>query len=855
MTDNTNTKTVVNFAVLPEDRGDAILEGLTKHDELAELEWNMTDPRSSAIIFVQMDSAQVLQELRPIREFSLEGEELREKIINVLGSDVPVPDRVLFSTNDDPLSIFWSLIKNKKISLPIRRCVTDLKDMIAQRAQDTQRLLDSTPKTMETSFYGETQLKTPIRASVQFHHPKTIEKFGLKDLLDRRSRNRLQRKRTGYTPLAPVADMTDSVYADSVRPLTDHIDLAYKEAKKLDDLDTDPISPSSTNMQFTQINVGMPFFGSMVRENLKLSEPTDELLEDIRLVSDIHLRGLASKYNELGEESFTQLTTRATVPVYSYQGPATNSASHLMNQTMWQAMLSSGDGLFAFEDYVLPTVVGYRLQDSKGKIRPSYVIDVKGGLQLSQVVDGDDPLLKVTPELASTAGEVGARVRHVSNPNHCQNHALVAAASYLSDWKSYEYKLAFTVTYGTLMTLVPGSKEFEDMWREAWTNLPFVSEFAAKRGLKSFDSMLDKMIELGEFPWVGDIGNFDGSLIWKIVSKSKSNMFTDRVVDLSSRIWDAPILGVFNGANDEPGYYTIDTRDEATRVLKDSLGSGMGTTSVDGRTAVPGTCGHALRNSFDVSKELYYSYPTSKGVSFFSLHQRNAGDDHALGMLLFWLVTGIHPKECKALLAAEFKRLNVFKIDPEDPPMCAGYRAHLSPSDGRLEDWTLSSGRLYSNNVFPEDTKKALGLKGSIDAYIASAEGSVAENDMDRVTDSILKIYNFDSYEDLIDAANEDQYYIDNEIGNFSISMQIASALGLKESDLFHKYTFDELLELGADEELLENWRQPIPQNLTRNPFTFFNEETVKRIASDLESLNYTESDTGFHFDNIPPLK
>lgn len=842
----------VRIAILPIEMEEEILNDLTTHIELSEVDWIIDEPRFATVLFVKMDSVDTLLALRPLDDVdNMSEEDMRARINNVLGSEAKIAERIQFSGNENAVDVLMNHLTRKVLTLPIKRCVTEFNMNLKQREKDTESLLRATPKTMPSMFYGESQDESEhLHAKIQLHHPKTIEKFGNKKLLDSRAKNRLSRVRTNYAPLATIAEMGDSTYSDSIFSLDEHISRAQKAA---DGLTEYGISPDPTNMSYTQLNVGLPFFGGLVRSSLNLTDPGTNLDEDFRKVSEIHIRGLGMTLNDLGHDEFVKMSTRASVPVYSYQGPATNTTLHTTNQVMWASMMASTDGIFSYENLTIPNGIGFRLQGSKGKIRDSFIVFEDGKVGRSHVYDGVHKFPDVDG-LPATEGIVGARVRHVDNPNHCQNHALLPYPSYISDTKSYEYKLALNVSFGTLMTIVPGSVHFVSMWKDAWENLPWVKRKAADRGITEFSNLMLEMKKLGEFPFVGDIGNFDGSTPWPIAKVGLEHTMSERAFNLTEKIWFQPTVGCYVGVNNEVCYYTIDKRDKATAELTDMLGSGIAVTSPVGRQVVPGVLGNAFRLTFDISLDEYYELPTQAGVSMFSLTQRNAGDDHAIAMITAWLWSGIHPKECRDLFHAKLEELNYYKIDPEDPPLIAGNLAHLG-EDGRLLNWSLSPGRLYGNNVYPENTKNAIGIDGSLNVYLNSAEGTDFEKPMEAVASAIrTEVYNFESMDELSEAKEEDETAMLEGIGEFSPEELIAMELGIPAGDLYYKYSLDELIEMGADEDMLSTWKKPVPESLTINPFRFFNQTTVERLANDFAEHNKTLNniDTGFSVTDLP---
>lgn len=848
MSKSKSNSQTISLSILPESSADEILSLLEAHPELSAVDWNIVEPRVSTLIIVRMNDGESLRDLRPLDPIEdMSEDEIRDRINNVLGNEASFADRVQYSLGENSIDVLMKLLASKKIVLPIPRCMSDFVSLMKQREIDTVALLNATPKTMETEFYGPSvSPEDNFFCKVQLHHPKTIERFGTKPIMDSRARNRLARSRSNYHPLLPVNTEVESVYASSVKPMAEHVASVMKAGESLSEFG---ITSDPTNMAYSQINIGMPFFGGVSRKKDGFNNDLSELTNDLQRVAEVHVRGLAEKYSELGESEFKLMNSHVTVPVYSYQGPATNTTSHVMNQVMWASMLASDEGLFLYEDLILPTGIGFRLQASKGKIRDSWIVFEDSKVGLSHTIDG---IHTDIPVIAFSEGIVGARVRHVENPNHVQNHAQLTVPSYIGDTKSPEYKLALNVSFGTLMSIVPGTEEFRDMWTEAWHNLPIVQVFAKQRGITDLNTLLSTMYELGEFPWVGDIGNFDGNTNFSLAGVGLEHIEHERLFKLTRLMWNQPTIGAYVGANDEVCYYTIDKRDESTAEASDMLGSGLGTTSVIGRTIVPAVLGHAMRHAFDIDIDTYYQYPTAKGVSPFSLTQRNAGDDHAISMMFLWLATGIHPRECLAKLEEQLIKDNFYKIEPENPPLCAGFQAHLA-DDGRLIDWSLSPTRCFSNNTNPENTKSALGVDSSIEVYTNSAIGTELEGPMNEVTSTIMtEVYDFQSIDELEAGRSEDERAMEEGIGRFSPDELIANELGIPVNELHYKYSYSELLDMGIDEEVLSTWKKPIPSALTQDPSRFFNMETIKKIANDYENRVTSEIDTNFVVSELP---
>jgi hypothetical protein len=209
----------------------------------------------------------------------------------------------------------------------------------------------------------------------------------------------------------------------------------------------------------------------------------------------------------------------------------------------------------------------------------------------------------------------------------------------------------------------------------------------------------------------------------------------------------------------------------------------------------------------------------------------DGGDDHVLGMLVIWLITGVHPLEAKKRVARAFEEYDTLMILEENPPMNCGFLFH-NDNEGRCIGLSRSPSRLFANVVYPERPRSATGLLHSVEAYVSAAQGSPIQDVTEHLaTLLITKVHGFKDLQHLKDVADAEEAFMASSASQATAQQLIAHKLGVKESLLDYEYSYEDLIEMGIEEDLLDQFRRPIPSNLTQNPFRFLNEELITKVS------------------------
>lgn len=705
------------------------------------------------------------------------------------------------------------------VLLPVPEVVPRIKSMIDDFTRGWDRLVKgkaipySCPRHTE-DFAGLVDAK--VFALFHDHVEKCLPELARR--LKQRGK-RIARKRDTYYSLYPRVPASESVYGHLVRESEAHTE---KVESLREAFEAEGVSLSPANLAYSQMNVGMPFFGGFNRAAQKFTPPSKGFGENARLVARFMVAGLRDYLRTVDDVS--QVSTRATVKVDSFQGAPTMSANHLDLQACWLYMGMHPKGIFAFEDFTFPTVIGFRLSDPGSsrvgdrvvaKRRRTFFLERTGKVGLDRVLDGDD-----FPE----DPHWGARVRHVDNPSALQNNAFAPIISYMSDHKGESYKLLYQQDEHYMKIRVPGSAEHEDFWTRAYNaGVLWVREACERLNLTSAKALVDHLIEVGEYPCAGDVENFDGNTTWEVASVFYKELLPERLLRLLERQWNSPAVGTYTDGEGQELWYVIDKSDAATAQAADHFNSGQQLTSVGGRGVMTSLLLEFDQAAFpEIAKQLFNGEDDEFQPFLYSCAE--GGDDHKRYFAAYYLMTGVHPAKLRDRYLAVQNACTTYKISPEDPPMACGYMSHLD-SEGRLLAESLSAQRMAGNTIFPEYSKSALGLFASLDHYCALAVGTPDEHRTAAVAELIKSdLYGFNDELALM-AQGEDEYQIAQEAANGGAAqLLIAEMLGVSPSKLDYHYSWDALVDLGIPEDLLALWRQPIPRELSRDPSRFFNE-------------------------------
>lgn len=748
-------------------------------------------------------------------------------ILTTLGDENKYPQPSLKIDVERINEAYFALQKliSAGVLLPVPEVVPQIEAMVTRFERNWERLISGKAvpykNNVRSSEYGGS---VAAKCFAVFHdHTKKCEPE-LHRRLTQRTR-RIERKRDSYFPLVTRLPQEDSIYGHLIVGAEEHTARVEKYRSKFESLG---VTLSPANLAYTQMGIGMPFFGGFNREQQGFTDPDVSFEAASKMAARFMVSGLREFLKGVDDPS--KVSTRATVKVDSFQGAPTLSANHLDLQSCWKYMAMHPKGIFAFEDRTFPVVIGFRLSDpgssrneETGKIeakrRRAFVLEKTGLVGLDRVRDGDD--FPDDPHF-------GARVRHVDNPSAIQNNAFAPCISYISDHKGWSYKILYQQDTEYMLMRVPGTREHAAFWEAAYNARPAWLVAACSRlNIKSAKELISYLIDLGEFPCAGDVENFDGNTTWKVAKPFYSALLSPRLLKLLERMWNSSSIGTYIDAEGQVVWYVIDKTDPRTAELSDHFPSGQQLTSVGGRGVMTALLADfdtkllscKLEDIFDGSSDPFqpFLYSCAEG-----------GDDHKRYFALYSLITGKHPAELRDEYLKIQSACTLYKIAPESPPMACGFMSHLD-DEGRLLAESLSAQRMAGNTLFPEYSKSAIGLDASLDHYCELASGTPDEYRTLDVANAIKHdIYGFDD-ELLAAAVEEDEFAIAQEaINGGAAQLMIAEMLGVSPSRLDYHYSWDSLLELGIPEELLAMWRQPIPRELSRDPRRFFNEEVLK---------------------------
>lgn len=708
---------------------------------------------------------------------------------------------------------------------------------------------------------GIPKAKDLIQAQVYALFPLDVDKYlpRAKEILDSRFRRVLQRVKPQWHPFETREPLEESCYAHAVHDAKTHVE--KRVAMKEDVEKHTGVKLSPADLASAQQGVGIPILGGHNRKSQGFTEPSPLFAKLAQKVCEIHLRGLVEEYIR-SPDTFHEITTHTRLKPHSFQGTPLMSYNFIDHLMLLRVMALHPDGLFMFDndDYEFPTIVGFRSQEPGGtwidgtfhpKCRVSYMINGACEVMRTHVLDAQ--LLKhVTnfpPEdlkvpdgynVYSSVDKllpdvVGARIRHVTNPPNAYNDATMVVPSLIAKFKTKEYKQIMGQTEEVMRSVVPSSREFAEFWTKGFKEQEWVRKFAAKRGLHSAEELIAAMRKEGERIYAGDVQNFDGNVNWSMIEKAMSPLLSEKIMSLSKRIFNAPILGTTSTPSSTQLYYIVDRSDRVTAELASHLPSGWGCTSQAGRVIVPIMLNEMVLNAFSkygLTIDLLFA-PAVPGSNFsFQAALYNcAGDDHVIKNLVLWLVTGLSVDECHTLYNEEVKKYTTLKMAEETPPMCAGWLYHLDDNN-RVISVSLSPGRMAVNTLTPEYPRTAIGLDASTRQYVESAIGTPIEDQMQYLRNAIVHdVYDLTD-EELEDGVEEDLDFIDRNLANGADPREvIAEQLGVSPSKVDYAYTPEALLNEGVDESLLESYTLPIPKELTRDPARFINMGTIRTQA------------------------
>lgn len=731
-----------------------------------------------------------------------------------------------------------------------------LTSTLARSEQNFMKIRNNNPLHLSESQMPDPELvSSKEKFAAWAIHPSKLKALvpDLKRVMDSRFVNSLQRNIPHYVALAPLDSSYKEMYPDIPKSASEHLDRVEKAKEKIEKLG---ISVPATNMAMNQLNLGIPFPGGLNREAQNLTPPSELFMECARHVGNIMLRGAAYAYND-NPKDFESFSVRVGTKKDNFQGAAIPSRSHTVRQTYWSIAENSSEGLFHFTKYNFPTVAGLRRQSNSGKTRVSFLLDRTGYLARSRVTDSIDlngkPILSYDRDASEGVpitdnGDEGARCRIVDNLWSAQNDATLPLPALLAEFKDYHYKAIFQQDFEIMSRFVPDSIEFEEFWREGYEENAWVRELALKRGFEDFDSLLKYMRDEGQVVACGDVENFDGNSNHEIVFGFFQFIMSQKVYQATEQMWHADKIGVYASSDGSPVYYYVacnaqDTDPKGvselikkTKNYMSHVPSGMGPTAQAGRGVVPTVLCEIVIQLYPEAKEFILSLPPERNSKFSALSalMNSAGDDHNLGLLILWLITGKSQDVIYDEIMDAFKKYKTLIITPEIPKMNAGFLFHDNEK-GRLKAVSLSPSRGFGNMVFPERPRSAIGLHASMMNYLASTVGTPAEEDMLQLAEIILKdIFRFEDLDHLAECAAADQEWIDQNANLMPAVDRLAALLNIPINDLEWKYTFDDLLDLGAPASLVNEYRRPIPSSLTKGPFNFLNEDSIKQLAAQL---------------------
>ena len=395
----------------------------------------------------------------------------------------------------------------------------------------------------------------------------------------------------------------------------------------------------------------------------------------------------------------------------------------------------------------------------------------------------------------------------------------------------------FTPSKPVLDKYVWKSKMYSTWWEFAYEE-DWVKESKVVKDLSldTKEKFMHYMIHMDEYEGMenegsitccNDLRNYDGNTTWEIVETYCKHVMSEKLFALSKKIWNSSVIGVYIDHNNRPVHYYIDKSDGETADNMSSLPSGFFGTSNVSRGTVPAANLEIMELAWNLDVASLIDPDSTSPYGFLPGTMCNAGDDHIISMLPAHLLTGIKPSVLKAQYLEQQSSYSMWEIELETPPMMAGFLMH-EDEHGRTVGVSLSQMRGFGNTVYPEYPRSAIGLNASTTQYMESAVGTRLESEMTAMASIVVNdIFDF-TPEELLEAVEEDEDEIlDLARKGGSAQDAIAALIGVNASSLDWQYSYNDLMEMGVPEELLEAWRQPIPVELTRNPFNFFSKESV----------------------------
>lgn len=828
----------INAAVIPDTKSDIVLEALCS--DFSEVNWTIVEEREADIVF----SFGERQGPKTVPTLSLREDADKSELAGCINS----------------------AIKKGLVILPTALGREELQAQIFDSVTNLKKLRDNNPLILPSDeSIGDDLVTVKSELAAHLLHGPALSRYcpDLEKVLSGRSYRTLQRKVPSWFPLAPMTDSKDINDLYPTLPLNGEalrkrVDAVSDRIEKLG------VKPSLSVLDASQLNLGIPTPGGMHRDAEKLKDPDDDLTFYMQHAAKFMMRGMARAFED-DPDGFHQLNTRVGVKVDNYQGAILNTKSHPVRQTLWSIMLNSPKGIFHFNDLFAISASGFRTQSNgAGKKRPSYILLGQNSVGKSRAIDGEDldgalvavynEIDTVEPSFERDNGLIGGRKRIVANVESAQNDSLLAVPSYIAKFKDKLYKWLYQQDLDILSRFVSDSEEFVRFWTEGYENWPLLRERVKKNfGITNVKDFIHYIRDVGEIVLCGDVVQYDASATWNFVKPFDEALLSSEALDVAEKIYNADKVGVYTDHQGLKRYYYVTcTPDDSfpdwynelvlkTRADMSSLPSGLAITAQNGRGPVRAVLDHIaervlikLGESKSTARDIVTWMPefTEEATfCFSSAFMNDGGDDHNLGMLVLHLLTGAPMFDCKDTVYEVFDNYEFLKLLPEDPKMNCGFKFHDDENE-RCIAISLSEGRMVDNTLYPEYPRSALGLHSSISNYVNSAYGTPAESTMVELAHIIAcDIYGFDSLDHLaIIAAAEDEYLVLNQ-DFLPARQQIALLLGIPENDLEWQYTLDELLELGIDDSLLNMYRKPIPDDLTRDPAKFFNMETIKSLT------------------------
>jgi hypothetical protein len=694
----------------------------------------------------------------------------------------------------------------------------------------------------------------------------------LEKVLSGRAYRTLQRKVPNWKPIEPMFDVEHITDAYPKLPASGE-ELGDRIAKHGAELESLDITFDKSVLDYSQLNLGIPFPGGMHRKELNLQDPDDDLIFWMRASADFMVRGLSEIYNNDGPDAFHAFDTRVGVKVDNFQGPIMCTKSHMARQVLWSIM-EENDDIFYFHSFLAVCCSGFRTQSNGwGKRRLSYIPVGHNVVASSRVIDGDDlegltiieysNLNAVAKDsiFFTDKGWIGGRKRYVANIESAQNDALLPVPAYLAHVKDKYYKIIFQQDLEILSRFVTGSREFDDFWESGFETCPLIAAKASEHfGITDSEDFLRYVNSVGERVLCGDVQNYDASATFSFVKPFFERLLSEKAMQALENLYNADKVGVYTDHLGQKQFYyiTCNAEESAPAHIKDlisktneimsSLPSGTAVTAQAGRGPMSAVLNHIFERALisfgwtksDARNAILWMPEQAQDEPFTieAAFKNDGGDDHNLGLLIVHILTGRPIGEITERMTEILEGYEFLSLLKEEPPMNCGFLFH-EDEEGRCISISLSPARLFANTLYPEYSRSAIGLHASVSKYTESAIGTPIEEKMFAIAHIIItKIYGFESMEHLHQIAMLEEAYMSENPDMVPARQQIALELGIPENDLEWSYQYTDLVALGIDEDLLERFRKPLPSSLSRDPSKFFSMESVTNNLYLTEATN-----------------